>query len=293
MGVGDAYDIGWKLAAVLKGYGGKYLLNSYEHERRPVAIRNVDRSGKHQKVHWEYCNWVKEAGPELLLSDTTEGRRLKQRIADYVMEVDGENKDFGIEMGYRHKDSPVILNREGEQEPSWSERNYTPSTWPGSRAPHVFLRDGKTSIFDLFGPDYSIVDFTPTGEISARFCKLAEQLKIPVKQISLTDEEHVHKIWGRDIVLIRPDGFVAWRCASNGYEASLEDTEIETVLLVAVGQQAAPEAQPSQSLETSETGTISDLSNGHKSAMAATFAATIGNVEQDAGKIQKMAAFQT
>ena len=284
MGVGDAYDIGWKLAAVLKGYGGRFLLDSYEHERRPVALRNVDRSGDHQKVHWEYCNWVKESGSETLLSDTNEARQLKQKIANYVMKVDGENKDHGIEMGYRHKGSPVILNREGEQEPPWSVRHYIPSTWPGSRSPHVFLRDGHTSIFDLFGPGYSIVDFTSTGTSSARFCTLAKRLGIPIKRVWLSDEEYVRDIWGRDVVLIRPDGHVAWRCDADRAEVSPEDAEIETILRVSVGQQAAPDYYKAHSHHKLEKATMRTLK---------AFAATGGNVEQDAGKIEKMAAFQT
>ena len=284
MGVGDAYDIGWKLAAVLKGYGGKFLLDSYEHERRPVALRNVDRSGDHQKVHWEYCKWVKESGSETLLSDTIEARQLKQKIADYVMKVDGENKDHGIEMGYRHKGSPVVLNRKGEQEPAWSVRHYIPSTWPGSRAPHVFLRDGHTSIFDLFGPNYSIVDFTSTGASSARFCTLAKRLGIPLKQVWLVDEEHVRDIWGRDVVLIRPDGHVAWRCDVDSAKVPPEDAEIETILRVSVGQQAAPDYDDTHSRHKLEDATMITLK---------AFAATGGHVEQDAGKIQKMAAFQT
>lgn len=51
LGIGDAYDLGWKLAAVINGSAGKALLQSYEEERRPVALRNVERSGVHFDVH--------------------------------------------------------------------------------------------------------------------------------------------------------------------------------------------------------------------------------------------------
>lgn len=99
MGVGDAYEIGWKLAAVLKGYGGEQLLASYEHERRAVAVRIVERSGRHQSIHFNYCEWVKEQGGEVVLSQETKGKDLKRKIKDYVLEHDQENKDHGIEMG--------------------------------------------------------------------------------------------------------------------------------------------------------------------------------------------------
>lgn len=49
--LGDSFDIGWKLAAVLSGYGGPSLLQSYEVERGPVAARNTEHSGVHWQVH--------------------------------------------------------------------------------------------------------------------------------------------------------------------------------------------------------------------------------------------------
>src|SRR5205814_4574319 len=50
-GLADAVDLGWKLAAVLDGWGGDALLDSYEAERRPVALRNRDWSFRHLTVH--------------------------------------------------------------------------------------------------------------------------------------------------------------------------------------------------------------------------------------------------
>ncbi|KAI1619264.1 FAD binding domain-containing protein [Exophiala viscosa] len=286
MGLGDAYDIGWKLAAVIKGYGGPHLLESYGNERRPVALRNVERSGQHQSVHWEYCTWTKNAGEEVILSQNEAGKQLKQRIRDYVYEHDGENKDHGIEMGYRHRTSPVIFRNDGESEPEWTVRSYIPSTWPGSRAPHVFLNDGSTSIFDLFGDDYTIVDFTPSGEASKNFGKAAEKLNIPLKQLHLPREDHSAAIWERKVVLVRPDQFVAWRSRED-LSSPLDDYQIDNILQIAVGKRPAPHsAALNGAIETS-------AQSAHGGAGLNPFSATVGNVEQDAGKIEKMAAFQS
>ncbi|EXJ79164.1 hypothetical protein A1O3_08665 [Capronia epimyces CBS 606.96] len=286
MGVGDAFDIGWKLAAVLKGYGGPYLLDSYGVERRPVALRNVERSGQHQAVHWEYCNWVSKAGTDVVLSNTAEGRALKEKIKQYVLERDGENKDHGIELGYRHRGSPVILTNPAESEPRWSVRDYIPSTWPGSRAPHVFLEDGETSIFDLFGDEFSIVDFTSTGSLSRQFGAMAKKLNVPLRVIHLPQESHVAKVWERHAVLVRPDGFVAWRCGDgfNGDSDSLEDADVCHILLVAVGQRPASQQATS--------GTQDSQKYGYEKLGSVPFTTTVGNVEQDAGKVEKLAAFQ-
>jgi FAD-dependent monooxygenase len=288
MGVGDAYDIGWKLAAVLRGFGGEHLLDSYEYERRPVALRNVERSGQHQSVHWEYCNWVQQSGVETVLSQGPDGKALKEKIKDWVEGRDGENKDHGIEMGYRHNGSPIILIKAEDKEPEWNFRDYIPSTWPGSRAPHVFLADKTTSIFDLYGPDYTIIDFSASGSESTTFCEVSESHGIPLKRVHLPDEEHVKKIWGRELVLIRPDGFVAWRSSPDDDGVGLSKDGIDEILLVAVGKRCSPTYTKAQYL-----GEKSARTSTYHEVRTDPFTATIGNVNQDSGEIKKMAAFQT
>lgn len=289
MGVADAFDIGWKLAAVVKGYGGPFLLESYEMERRPVALRNVERSGQHQAVHWEYCNWVKRKGDRVLLSNGPEGKELKWKIKEYVTTHDGENKDHGIELGYRHHGSPVILTDEPDTEPEWTARDYIPSTWPGSRAPHVFLSNGRTSILALCGPAFTVVDFTATGESSIPFVKSAERLDIPLKRVWLPQEDHLRRIWERSLVLVRPDFYVAWRSAANLTDATIiEGERIEHILLTAVGQRSSREDSQAQDRDHPQASGPS----GYHQLQSAVFTTSVGNVEQDAGKIDKMAEFQ-
>ena len=66
-GIGDAFDLGWKLAAVLKGHGGPALLASYDEERRPIGVRNCEASRRHNGVRVEigglYGPGLREAGP--------------------------------------------------------------------------------------------------------------------------------------------------------------------------------------------------------------------------------------
>jgi hypothetical protein len=235
MGLGDAYDIGWKLAAVLNGWGGENLLKSYTSERRPVALRNVDRSGVFISVHQKTVEMASEIGHDRILTNTDEAEGLKARIKEHVSMNDGENKDHGMEMDYRVYDSPVTLDGNHEVEHPWNPRTYFPTTRPGSRAPHVFLKDGKTSIFDLYGPEYTVVDFTKEGRPSTRFEKLAKKLGIPLQCRLLPDEWYVRKIWERDVVIVRPDGFVTWRCDESA-PALLADDEAEMILQVAVGR---------------------------------------------------------
>jgi hypothetical protein len=281
--LGDSFDIGWKLSAIIKGYAGSYLLDSYEVERRPVAVRNIGRSGDHSSVHATYIQWVLSEGKEKVIAPTEGGKELRKRIADHVELHDGENKDHGIEMGYRYNDSPVVVLTDARSdEPEWNTKDYIPSTWPGARAPHVFLRDGKTSIYDHFGPEYTFIDFTPNATLAAHCTALCQRLGIPIKVVHLSDEPHVHSVWGkRDAYLIRPDDHVAWRAAAAKLNDTIEQDSIEDVLLIATGQKSAIsdekiKAQNERVMQLVEK-------NG--------FNATVGNMDHD--QVKMLAAFQT
>ena len=98
--VGDSFDLGWKVAAVLGGWGGEGLLRSYETERRPVAERCLERSGQHWKVQadvWGRCNAEGKRG--VVVEASEEGRALRDWIGRHFEENDGENKDEGMELG--------------------------------------------------------------------------------------------------------------------------------------------------------------------------------------------------
>ncbi|KAJ5709101.1 hypothetical protein N7493_010435 [Penicillium malachiteum] len=149
--------------------------------------------------------WVKTAGESTVISDSPEGNALREKIKSQVTAHDGENKDHGIKIGYRYKDSPIIVSDSNEPEPEWNARQYIPSTWPGARAPSVFLADGETNIYDLFGREYTITDFADDGNISEEFMIRAAALGIPLTRRHLPSEQHAHSVWERSVVLIRPN----------------------------------------------------------------------------------------
>lgn len=273
--VGDSFDIAWKIAAVLAGYGGPGLLDSYEIERRPVGERNIERSGVHFSVHQAYVDWVAKASGRL---DTTTsvGQALRDKIRAHVQQHDGENKDHGIELGYRHPESPVIVSDTSTAEPAWNYRDYIPSTWPGVRAPHVFLSDKESSIFDHFGSgaQYTLVDFEADGRHSRVFEDAASKAKVPLKVVHLPTESHVRKIWERDAVLVRPDDFVAWR--ADAFGSVLSASQADEVLAIATGRK-----------ETSSTSGRNGILHGvHGTA----FTATVGNERHE--MVSGLAAFQ-
>lgn len=204
-GVGDAIDIGWKLAAVINGWAGPRLLDSYEAERRPVAITNRDYSRRHTGVHGAFR--------ELVATGAS-----REELNDYLQANRGENEFDGIEFGYRYTASPVVVHAAGHA-PAWSEFDYIPSTWPGARAPSVMLDDG-TALFDHFGLELTLVDFTGNA---GSLVDAASARAIPMKHLPIA-EANVRQVWERDLVLIRPDQHVAWR--SNQVPSSAEWNDI-------------------------------------------------------------------
>ncbi len=203
-GVGDAVDIGWKLAATLHGWGGPALLASYEVERRPVAVRNVARSDRHANVH---VTWRSQMDRALLEADTPEGAAHRARINAIIQAERGENEDHGIELGYRYDGSPVIVAETGDA-PPWQPRTYMPTSWPGGRPPSVILEDGSL-LFDRFGRGFTLLDFTDDRDAS-RLVKAAAARGVPLERIVIRDPQ-ARQLYERNLVLIRPDQHVAWR----------------------------------------------------------------------------------
>lgn len=100
-GLGDGYDIAWKLAAVINVFGGEKPLCSYESERKPIAERNVLKGALHRRFHRTRSDSVQRTfSPSLVTSDSKEGAELREWLIKHIDENDCENKDLGIEMDY-------------------------------------------------------------------------------------------------------------------------------------------------------------------------------------------------
>ena len=120
-------------------------MDSYESERRPVAVDSIEHSGVHMKVHMDVAQ-ILQGRAGALDEDSEEGRKLRRALHEHYQKHNGENIDLGIEMGYRYQSHAIFT--EDSQPPKFSPSAYIPSTYPGSRAPHMYLGDG-TPIFDI------------------------------------------------------------------------------------------------------------------------------------------------
>jgi 2-polyprenyl-6-methoxyphenol hydroxylase-like FAD-dependent oxidoreductase len=204
MGVADGVDLGWKLAAVLRGWGGATLLDSYERERRPVHEMVMDEAvANHATLGRE----LTQPGLDAL---TDEGARLRESLGARIQAA--KMREFitlGITLGYRYDDSPIIAH-DGSRPPTRDFINFVPSACPGARAPHAWLHDG-TSLFDHFGAGYTLLATREANEAGIATLRHAAQAAgVPLTVISpplpvLAD------LYQAAYVLIRPDQHVAWR----------------------------------------------------------------------------------
>jgi 2-polyprenyl-6-methoxyphenol hydroxylase-like FAD-dependent oxidoreductase len=193
-GIADAVDLGWKLAAAARGWGGPRLLDSYEQERRPVALFNR-----------ELCAGALEVGRRFARLDAAGASR--EQLAG-VLEQDLHQVDnIGVHFGYRYAGSPVICHETGPA-PVWHWRSITATTWPGARPPAVRL-DDESQLFDRFGPGFTLVDLG-CRRTGAALVERAARRGLPISYLPL-EEKAVRATWERDLVLIRPDQHVAWR----------------------------------------------------------------------------------
>jgi hypothetical protein len=200
-GVGDAVDLGWKLAAVLAGWGGPRLLDSFEAERRPIAVRNVtEATGNFRRQ--------KLADTGLIRESSAEGAAQRRALADRVMT---ENRrqfvSEGVALGYCYNESPVCVLE--DEVPSDNVERYIPTTLPGARAPHARLGDGRSTL-DLFGPGFTLLEMGEPSSNSGSIAAAAAQRGVPLSVHNLMEDE-VRDLYQRRLVLVRPDGHVAWR----------------------------------------------------------------------------------
>lgn len=130
-GVGDGVDLGWKLAATIQGWGGPRLLDSYEPERRPIGMRNVNEAGEMRAGFDSQIPFS-----PLLEEDGEEGKRLREKAREAILRTrakEFQHDSAGIELGYRYDVSPICIP-DGTPPPPDDHAVYAPTTWPGARA---------------------------------------------------------------------------------------------------------------------------------------------------------------
>ena len=204
-GVGDAIDLSWKLTATLQGWGGPGLLGSYEIERRQIGARNVEASR-----HASRGRRAWRAAYKLNIRDNTPDGALTRANLTRIANVEQRksNEMIGAELGYRYAGSPVIWPEPGEA-PEHDFMTYVPSTWPGSRLPHVWLDDGS-ALHDRIGDGYTLLRLGGSQADAGPLERAFGLCAAPFAVLDIGDKR-VREVYGADLLLLRPDLHVVWR----------------------------------------------------------------------------------
>ncbi|WP_067474391.1 FAD-dependent monooxygenase [Actinomadura hibisca] len=203
-GIGDAVNLGWKLAAVIKGWAPPALLATYEAERRPVAARTIDEAVRNMSTLAPELS-----DPRLVESEGFELARPAVAAAVQAAKA-REFHSLPLTLGYDYAASPVVAGEAGGagRDASEDEREYRPTAAPGHRLPHRWLAPGD-SLYDHLGRDFTLL-----GDLSSPaaegLVKAAQAEGVPLDTFDLRGSQW-HDLFGAALVLVRPDQHVAWR----------------------------------------------------------------------------------
>lgn len=205
-GVADAMDLSWMLAAVIGGWAAPAILDAYEAERHPLTT---------QVSHFVIDFWSsgerrRSTLPPELEDPTPQGEAARRLLGEEM--VRRETAQYcckGLNFGYFYDESPIIAH-DGGVPPPFTMDEYTPSTVPGCRAPHLWLDDGR-ALYDALGLGYALLRRDPTVD-PAPLLEAAAARGVPMRLVELTGAEAA-ELYPEPLVLVRPDVHVAWRGA--------------------------------------------------------------------------------
>lgn len=197
-GIGDAVDLGWKLGAVLDGWGGPGLLDSYELERRQVQQQVIQAATENNKTLS-----IELYAPHLEDDDETgvEARRMAHARIQETKDAEFHALDLVLDIGY--EDSPLIVADETAGSP-----RVAPRARPGVRLPHVWLEPGR-SLYDELGSGMALLLLDDRAESWTALESAARARRVPLTVVDLRSRG-LRQRYGADCVLVRPDQHVAW-----------------------------------------------------------------------------------
>ena len=237
-GIAEAHNLAWKLASVLRGASPESLLDSYESERRPLALANANISLENAMRLIEV--WIAlavDGDLEASKSRIDEILATPQGRAAVAGAIENQSEHFdqlGVQLGYAYSSSGglVVDDELGRPEPTNPVREYIPSCTPGARLPHLVIeRSGEVlSTLDLVVPGEYLLLTT-----NAAWRDVVGDLTLALTCVVLGGDITIDKsawhavsaVGPNGAVLVRPDQHVAWR---SNHGPTEHGRELETVL---------------------------------------------------------------
>ncbi|BDB28682.1 hypothetical protein Tamer19_37540 [Cupriavidus sp. TA19] len=202
--IDDAVNLGWKLAVVLQGGAPPALLDSYDLERRPMAVRNTAfaRRMADSIGNVPIASHLEAAGDAGEAARAELGRALAMHVATEI-------NIPGLQLGVRYLDSPIVAREPGTP-PQDDPNHYIASGWPGARAPHAMV--GGEVLFDRFGRDFTLLSFDAADCTAWQDAARERGIRLDVLPVR---DAGARALYGAPAVLVRPDHHIAWRGEAN------------------------------------------------------------------------------
>ena len=262
--VQDAHNLAWKLAYVVKGYAGQELLDSYSLERAPVGQQVVERANQ-SRVDFAPLREVfaatgsddpVAAGLAKIRATTPEGAKTRAALQEALKLKSFEFNAQGVELNHRYESAAVIPDpTAGEEQWARDKQLYLQATTrPGAKLPHAWLvgADGRrVSTLDVTGQGkFTLL----TGLSGQAWVTAAKELDLPFLRTVVIGEpghEDLYGYWERireteeaGVLLVRPDGYVAWRVSETVWDADTATALLRDALAGILATHTAPEESP-------------------------------------------------
>jgi 2-polyprenyl-6-methoxyphenol hydroxylase-like FAD-dependent oxidoreductase len=203
-GIADATNLSWTLAGVLTGWAAPAILDAYEAERWPIT----EQVSKYAMGTALALARERGAVPTEIEDPGPPGDAARAALGATMMAL--HTPQFccgGLNFGSFYERSPIIAY-DGEAAPGYSMYDFTPSTVPGCRTPHVWLRDGR-SLYDAMGGWFTLLRLDPSTDVDT-IVAAARARRLPLSVLDVASDE-VAGLYRHKLVLSRPDQHVAWR----------------------------------------------------------------------------------
>jgi 2,4-dichlorophenol 6-monooxygenase len=254
----DAFNLAWKLAYVIKGYAEPKLLDSYSDERVSVGKQIVARANQSRKEYSPLRQWYARdaedfvtAGLQKLNEPSPEGVALREQLYKGLEIKNYEFNGQGVELNQRYRSNAVIPDPKAREE-VWQrdpQLYVQPTTRPGAKIPHAWLVDAsgrRVSTLDVTGNGkFSLV----TGLGGAAWAAAAKELELPYLRTIVVGAKGTEDLYGawhkrREIheagaLLVRPDGYIAWRQSDAVWSVSEARQQLVAALRSVLGADIA------------------------------------------------------
>ncbi|MET8534265.1 FAD-dependent monooxygenase [Streptomyces sp. NPDC005065] len=235
----DAYNLCWKLAAVLDGRAGGALLDTYTAERRPVNQANIDASTQAAHSH-AGMNEAMGVSPDKSVEENWAALRLfwedgpgaeerRHEFSQWMSKRTLEYHQINTDFGYTYDSAAIVGDGTPAPVPLDAIRLYQPSTRPGHPLPHAWVeRAGERQALRelIHGGHFALIAGEDGHDWVEAATKIAEQRELPLRAtrvgLGKVDFVDVRLAWTKQreisatgAVLVRPDGHIAFRSTAS------------------------------------------------------------------------------